>query len=99
MNAFIDADELRRLAQEALERESDPPSRFTAALVANALAIADRIAAAPDADDAGRNDTALVAAIRAGALDMPGPERSAVLREAAARVRRRLALTNPARLR
>jgi hypothetical protein len=99
MNAFIDADDLRRLVRETLAREPDPPSRFTAALVANALAIADRAAAAPHTDDAGRDAAALVAAIRAGALDAPGPERATALSEAAAGVRRRLAVTNPARLR
>lgn len=99
MNGFIDADDLRRLAQETLAREPDPPSRFTAALVANALAIAERAAAAPDTDDAGGDGAALVAAIRAGALDAPGPARTAALSAAAARVRRHLAVTNPARLR
>jgi hypothetical protein len=100
MNEFIDGGELRRLAQETLAREPDPPSRFAAALVANALAIADRAtAAAHDAGDAGSDDAALVAAIRAGALDAPGPEREAALSDAVARVRRRLAVTNPARLR
>jgi hypothetical protein len=108
-----DLRELLTLAREALQRDLMPalPAevRFSAALIANALAIAGRelldhsdadgaIVDAHEALTAFPDDHQLVAAIRRGALDAPSPERTAALAYAAALVRRRLAVTNPARL-
>jgi hypothetical protein len=105
--------ELLILARETLQNDLAPSvpanARFTAAMIGNALAIAARMtldhgsadravaaarAALPDFPD----ERALVAAIRSGALDAASTERTAALAYAAALVRRRLALTNPARL-
>jgi hypothetical protein len=107
-----DLHELVTLARETLQNDLAPAlpakDRFTAALVANALAIAARamldhgdadaaiVAAREALPFAG--DRALIAAIRSGALDAPSTERTAARAYAAALVRRRLAVTNPARL-
>jgi hypothetical protein len=108
-----DLDELLALARETLQRDLLPAvpaeARFTAALIANALAIAGRelldhsdadcaIADALEELTAFRDDHHLIAAIRRGALDAPSPERTAAFAYASALVRRRLAVTNPARL-
>ncbi len=109
MSGPLDAHDLVALAHEARRNDPAPNARFTAALIARALEIAAREALeygdadrdvararAAIADFAG--DAALVAAIRSGALDAPSVERSAAVAYAAALVRRRLAVTNPARL-
>jgi hypothetical protein len=108
-----DIAELLNLARELLQNELMPavPSdaRFTAALIANALAVAGRelqghddadcdIADAREALPGFADDGELIAAIRRGALDAPSPERKAAFAYAAALVRRSLAVTNPARL-
>lgn len=113
MSDALDVHELLVLARETLRDELAeaiaPAGRFTAALIANALAIAARETLAyPDADRAVgaaragiagyAGDGALVAAIRSGALDAGAPERAAALAYARALVQRRLAVTNPARL-
>jgi hypothetical protein len=111
-----DAPELRELlalARELLQSELMPAlpagARFTAALIANALAIAGRelldhgeadcaVADARDALTGFPDDDDLVVAIRSGALDAPSPQRLAALTYATTLVQRRLAVTNPARL-
>jgi hypothetical protein len=105
--------QLLMLARELLQNELVPvmPSnaRFTAALIANALAIAgrelldhgDADCAVADARDAlidYSDDRDLIAAIRSGALDVPSTQRRAALAYAQALVRRQLAVTNPGRL-
>jgi Domain of unknown function (DUF6285) len=107
-------EELLTLARELLQTELVPhvPSnaRFTAALIANALAIAGRelldyadadclVADTRDALTDLPNDHVLVLAIRRGELDAPSPQRTAALAYADALVQRHLAVTNPARLR
>ncbi|HEY5349859.1 MAG TPA: DUF6285 domain-containing protein [Candidatus Lustribacter sp.] len=101
------------LARETLQNDLAPAvpanARFTAAMIGQALAIAARMtldrgpadrtvaearAALPNFPD----ERALVAAIRSGALDAASTRRTAALAYAASLVRRRLALTNPARL-
>jgi hypothetical protein len=108
-----DVAELLTLARELLQNELLPAvpaeTRFTAALIANALAVAGRellenddadcaVADARDALAAFADDGDLIAAIRSGALDAPSAERNAALAYAAALVCRSLAVTNPARL-
>jgi hypothetical protein len=109
----IDVAELLALARETLQHDLAPAlpqsARFTAAMIANALAIAARATqdhSAADHDVAAirkelaafRDDRELVAAIRNGALDEPSPWRVAAKAYAAALLRRRLAVTNPAAL-
>jgi hypothetical protein len=113
MSGPLDVHDLLVLARETLQNDLAeaiaPSGRFTAALIANALAVAaraplehpaaDRAAAAARAAIAGfAGDGALVASIRSGALDAPSPARAAALAYATALVRRRLAVTNPSRL-
>lgn len=111
MSNRLDVSDLLGLARETLQRDLAPrlpaSARFTAALIANALAIAARetldhsaadldIADAREAMPEFHDDRELVAAIRNGALDERSPWRIAALAYAAALVRRRLAVTNPA---
>jgi hypothetical protein len=112
MTAPIDVNELLALARETLQADLTPAlpahARFTAAMVANALAIAAR--EAQDHSDADHDiaaaraalsqvdDAALILSIRYGELDDPSPQRTAAMAYAAALVRRRLAVTNPSRL-
>jgi hypothetical protein len=111
MSDGLDVNELLMLARELLQQELAPAlpanARFTAALIANALAIAARetldhpaadlaIADAREALPEFPDDRELVAAIRSGALDERTPWRVAALAYAAALVHRRLAVTNPA---
>jgi hypothetical protein len=106
----IDVHELLTLARETLQRDLapalSPNARFTAAMIANALAIAARetlehsdadleSAAAREELPEFHDDRELIDAIRNGELDEPSPWRSAALAYAAALVRRRLAVTNP----
>ena len=113
MSDPIEVPELLRLARETLQQEiapAVPPAlRYTAAMVANALAIAQRelldhstadldIADARELLPEFHDDGELIAAIRGGALDEPSPWRTAARAYAAALVRRRLVVTNPARL-
>lgn len=111
-----DAPELRELltlARDLLQTDLMPSlpaqARFSAALIANALAIAGRelldhsdadgaVADAREALTDYPDDHDLIAAIRGGALDAPSAQRRAVHAYACALVRRRLAVTNPARL-
>ena len=110
MSDRIDVHDLLALARETLQRDLTPVlpanARFTAALVANALAIAgremlDHSAADIVIADARENlpefndDRELITAIRSGALDEPSPSRVAAKAYAAALIRRRLAVTNP----
>jgi hypothetical protein len=111
MSDRLDVNELLMLARETLQNELAPGlpagARFTAALIANALAIAARETldhSAAELDIAGAreelpefaDDRKLIAAIRSGALDERSPRRLAAVAYAAALVRRRLAVTNPA---
>jgi hypothetical protein len=113
MSEAVDVHELLVLARETLRDDLTeaiaPNGRFTAALIANALAIAAReslehaeaegaVAEARAAIAGYGSDGALVAAIRRGALDVASPERAAAIAYARALVRRRLEVTNPARL-
>jgi hypothetical protein len=110
MSERLDVVELLALARETLQKDLAPAlppnARYTAALVANALAIATRELLDHSADDLSvadareelpefGDDLELITAIRAGALDEISPWRTAALRYAAALVRRRLAVTNP----
>ena len=113
MSERLDVHELLTLARETLQNELAPAlpanARFTAAMVANALAIAARATrdqSAADLDCAGarealrdfRDDGELIAAIRSGELDEPSSKRTAAKAYAAALVRRYLAVTNPTRV-
>ena len=106
-----DLRELLMLAREMLQNDIVPAvpadARFSAAMIANALAIAARETLDHTLDDlavaGARNelpdfsdDRALIAAIRSGALDAPSALRTAARAYAAALLRRRLAVTNPA---
>lgn len=113
MSERADIHEILTLARETLQNGLVPAlpenARFTAAMVANALAIAAREAldhSAADRDIAAaraelpdfHGDRELIAAIRSGSLDQPSARRTAAKAYAAALVRRRLAVTNPGRL-
>ncbi len=113
MSDWPDVPELLLLARETLQREIapalPPAQRFTAAMVANALAIAAResldhsnadldIADARELLPEFHDDGELIVAIRSGALDEASPWRNAARAYASALLRRRLAVTNPARL-
>jgi hypothetical protein len=106
----IDVHDLLALARETLQRDLTPVlpanARFTAALIANALAIAaretlDHSAADIDIADARKklrefnDDRELIAAIRSGVLDEPSPWRARAKAYAAALIRRHLTVTNP----
>jgi hypothetical protein len=106
----LDPRELLTLARETLQSELAPllpaSARFTAAMVANALAIALRetldhsfadlaVADAREALPEFHDDGELIDAIRAGALDDPSPWRTAAKAYAAALLARALAVTNP----
>jgi hypothetical protein len=106
----LDVNDLLALARETLQRDVVPllpaNARFTAALIANALAIAGRetldhsaadlaIADAREELPGFPDDRELIAAIRDGALDEPSPARTAAKVYAAALIGRRLAVTNP----
>jgi hypothetical protein len=105
--------ELLTLAREMLQNDLMPAvpanGRFTAAMIAHALAIATRetldhsaadlaVADAREALPDFPDDAELIAAIRRGALDEASPVRTAAKAYAAALIRRRLAVTNPTRL-
>jgi hypothetical protein len=109
----FDVHELLALARETLQNDLAPAlpphARFTAAMIANALAIAAResldhsgldlaIADARELLPEFHDDGELIAAIRSGALDEPSPWRSAAKTYAAALLRRRLAVTKPNRV-
>ncbi len=108
MSDEIDVSDVLALAREALQNDVVPHvpagSRFAAAMIANALAIAAReledhsdldidLADARDALPQFHDDRELIEAIRYGALDDPSTLRDAAKAYAAALVRRRLAVT------
>jgi hypothetical protein len=114
MSEELDVNGLLMLARETLQNEVapglPPVSRFSAALVANAMAVAaratlDHSAAERDVAEARSalpeypDDGALIAAVRNGALDEPSSGRIAALAYAGTLLRRRLAVTNPAYVR